>query len=146
MEKAWKVGRGDKFRFWEDRWLESEALLMEKYSRLYQISCQQNQTIMQLRSNSSSGWEWSFNWRRPLFDSEVEMADSFIGEISQQQLHPQKEDMWIWKHDSSGHYSKKIKRRERVCIHVHLSLQLLDFFGHVHLQSDVNQNTKSKVV
>ncbi|XP_028184703.1 uncharacterized protein LOC114371477 [Glycine soja] len=62
---------------------------------------------MQLRSHSSSRWEWSFNWRRPLFDSEVEMANSFIGEILKQQLHPQKEDMWIWKHDSSGHYSKK---------------------------------------
>jgi len=36
------------------------------------------------------------------------MAYSFIGEISQQQLHPQKEDMWIWKHDSSGHYSTKL--------------------------------------
>jgi len=80
---------------------------MEKYPRLYQISCQQNQTIMQLRSNSISGWEWKLNWRRPLFDSEVAMADSFIGEISQQQLHPLKEDIWVWKHGSSGHYSTK---------------------------------------
>ncbi|KAL5148111.1 hypothetical protein HKD37_06G017652 [Glycine soja] len=65
---------------------------MEKYPRLYQISCQQKQNIMQMRSNSNSRCEWKFNWRRPLFDSEVATADSFIGEISQQQIHPQRED------------------------------------------------------
>ena len=54
-ETAWKVGGGDKFRFWEDRWIDTEVPLMEKYPRLYQISCQQKQIIMQMRSNSNNG-------------------------------------------------------------------------------------------
>ena len=29
------------------------------------------------------------------------------GMISQQQIHPQRDDNWIWKPDSSGHYSSK---------------------------------------
>ena len=32
-----------------------------------------------------SNWEWQLNWRRHLFDSEIAMADSFLGDISQQQ-------------------------------------------------------------
>ena len=38
-ETAWRTGCGDKFRFWEDCWVDNEAPLMLKYPRLYQISC-----------------------------------------------------------------------------------------------------------
>jgi len=78
---------------------------MVKFPRLYQISRQQNQLINQVGSVTNQGWEWKFNWRRSLFDSEVEMADTFLGEIPQQLLEFHKEDTWIWKFDSSGYYS-----------------------------------------
>lgn len=80
---------------------------MVKYSRLYQISCQQQQIIMQMGSNTSAEWEWKFNWRRPLFDSEIAMADGFLGEIAQREIHPQREDNWVWKPNPSGSYSTK---------------------------------------
>ena len=81
--------------------------LMEKFPRLYLISSQQNTRIMQMGCINNSGWEWKLTWRRDLFDSKVEMADTFIGEISQQQVQPHREDSWIWKHDQSGSYSTK---------------------------------------
>ncbi|KHN05438.1 Putative ribonuclease H protein, partial [Glycine soja] len=99
----WKVGQGDKFRFWEDRWIADELPLMEKYPRLYQISCQQKQTIMQMGSNKNTGWEW----RRSLFDCEVAMPNAFIGDISQQQIHSHTVDTWMWKPDPRGYYSTK---------------------------------------
>ena len=40
-EIAWRVGCGDKIRFWEDCWTGADVPLMAKYPRLYQISCQQ---------------------------------------------------------------------------------------------------------
>ncbi|KAL5127649.1 putative ribonuclease H protein [Glycine soja] len=103
---TWKVGGGEKFRFWEDPWTNNGMPLMEKYPRLYHISSQQKTIIMQIGSNNT-GWEWKLTWRRDLFDSEVEMADTFIGEISQQKVQPHREDIRIWKHDQSGSYSTK---------------------------------------
>eukprot|EP00256_Glycine_max_P058861 XP_014627188.1 uncharacterized protein LOC106794156 [Glycine max] len=58
-------------------------------------------------SNNNTGWEWKLTWRRDLFDSEVEMTDTFIGKISQHHVQPYREDNWIWKHDQSGNYSTK---------------------------------------
>ena len=36
----WRVGSGDRIKFWEDEWLDGEASLVTKYPRLYLISCQ----------------------------------------------------------------------------------------------------------
>ena len=101
------MGGSEKFRFWEDPWTHNGMPLMEKYLRLYHISCQQKTIIKQMGSSNNNGWEWKLTWRRNLLDSEVEMTNTFIGEISQQQIQPRREDNWVWKHDQSGDYSTK---------------------------------------
>ena len=106
-ETAWKVGGGQQFRFWDDPWTDNGMPLMEKFPRLYHISSQQNTIIMQMGSINNNGWKWNLTWRRDLFDSKVEMADIFIGDISKQQVQPHRKDTWIWKHDQSGSYSTK---------------------------------------
>ncbi|XP_014633438.1 uncharacterized protein LOC114414259 [Glycine soja] len=80
---------------------------MDKYPRLYRISDQQKQIIMNMGNNTNGGWEWKLSWRRALFDSEIQMADNFLGELSQQQIQPNREDRWSWKHDQTGYYSTK---------------------------------------
>ena len=42
---TWKVGSGDKIKFWEDCWSSHGLALMLKYPRLYQISRQQHTLI-----------------------------------------------------------------------------------------------------
>ncbi|KHN06117.1 hypothetical protein glysoja_042386, partial [Glycine soja] len=78
---VWKVGCGDRIRFWEDSWIADEAPLIAKYHRLYLISSQQNQLIQQMGTYTDTGWEWNFIWRRPLFDSEIYMAANFRRDI-----------------------------------------------------------------
>jgi len=80
---AWRVGCGDKAKFWEDCWTRGDVSLTVKYPRLYRISYQQNHLIQQLGSHMDAGWEWNFTWRRPLFDNEVDMADGFLADIAQ---------------------------------------------------------------
>ncbi|KHN43052.1 hypothetical protein glysoja_007582, partial [Glycine soja] len=66
----WRVGQGDKIRFWENNWTDEDRPLMTKYPNLYQISKQQQQTISLMGSHNDAGWEWNFSWRRTLFDNE----------------------------------------------------------------------------
>ena len=73
-ETEWKLGCGDKFRFWEDRWVRGGEALMRKYPRLYQVSCQQQRLIQQAGRQTKTVWEWNLEWRRPLFDNEVDAA------------------------------------------------------------------------
>lgn len=53
----WRVGCGDRIKFWEDKWLDGEVSLVAKYPRLYLISCQQNQLIQQMGGYKELEWE-----------------------------------------------------------------------------------------
>ena len=104
-EISWKVGFGARVRFWEDWWKDVGVLLMLKHPRLYLISCQQEQFVQQMGRFSDAGWEWSFQWRRSLFDAEIDVADRFLGDTEGISIHPDRQDKWVWKGDSSGNYS-----------------------------------------
>ncbi|KHN44564.1 hypothetical protein glysoja_042713, partial [Glycine soja] len=101
----WKVEVGDKIKFWEDGWICQEESLFEKYPRLYMISSQQHQLIRQLGKHKDSGWEWNFNWRRPLFDSEIDLAITFLSEVEGKSIQHHGSDDWEWTEDPSGIYS-----------------------------------------
>ncbi|KHN19673.1 hypothetical protein glysoja_037175, partial [Glycine soja] len=101
----WRVGCGDKIKFWEDNWIDGEATLLAKYPRLYLISCQQNQLIQQMGGHKDIGWEWDFIWRRPLFDSEIAMAVNFLKDVEGKPIQPYRRDDWVWMANPSGQYS-----------------------------------------
>ena len=107
QETTWKVGCGDKIRFWEDKWSGEGEALMRKYPRLYQISCQQQQLVQQVGSHTNIAWEWKFQWRRPLFENEVDAAIGFLEETSRIHIHRHIADCWIWKSEPNGHYSTR---------------------------------------
>ena len=92
-------------RFMEDRWKDDGVPLMLKYRRLYLISCQQEHFIQQMGRFSDTGWEWSFQWRRSLFDAEIDVVDRLLGDTEGISIHPDRQDKWVWKGDSSGNYS-----------------------------------------
>ncbi|KAL5155750.1 L10-interacting MYB domain-containing protein [Glycine soja] len=103
----WKVGCGDEVRFWEDCWLTDQESLRAKYPRLYQISCQQQQVIQDMRGHSENDWEWKLEWRRHLFDNEVQAAVSFLEDISRGHFDTRTSDCWVWKLEPSGQYSTR---------------------------------------
>ena len=103
----WKVGRGDKFKFWEDKWTGGDSQLAEKYRRLYTISDQQHQSIQQLGAFNEEGREWHLQWRRPLFDSEIEMAVAFLQEVEGFRISPDSQDQWVWAAEPNGRYSAR---------------------------------------
>ena len=80
----WKVGSGDKIKFWEDRWICGEE------------SLQQQQLIQQMGSHKDNGWEWNFTWRRTLFENEIDLAVSFLNEVQHKAIQQQEIDVWKW--------------------------------------------------
>ena len=104
---VWKVGCGERFKFWEDRWIDGETALIAKYPRLYLNSCQQNHFIQQMGVLKDIGWEWDFKWRRLLFDSEIPMVDSFLKDVGGIRIQPRSRDEWVWKQDPTGQYTVK---------------------------------------
>ncbi|RZB98494.1 CST complex subunit CTC1 [Glycine soja] len=77
----WKVGSGDKIKFWEDRWICGEE------------SLQQQQLIQQMGSHKDNGWEWNFTWRRTLFENEIDLAVSFLNEVQHKAIQQQEIDV-----------------------------------------------------
>jgi len=80
---------------------------MRKYPRMYQISCQQQQLIQQVGSHTETTWEWKFQWRRPLFDNEVDTTIGFLEDTSRFPIHRHLADCWVWKSKPNGHYSTR---------------------------------------
>ena len=103
----WKMGCGAKVRFWEDGWRVDGVPLKQKYPTLFTISKQQNQSIQCMGTLSDVGWEWDLKWRRELFDSELDMAVRFLEDLQGTNIHPKRQDKWIWKEDVSGMYTAR---------------------------------------
>lgn len=90
----WKVGCGDRIKFWEDTWINEEETLTRKFPRLYLISCQQNQLLQQMGTHKETGWEWNFSWRRPLFDNEIDSTVNFLRVVEGQRIQQLGTDVW----------------------------------------------------
>jgi len=91
----WKVGCGEKAKFWEDGWKEDGVPFKLKYPTLFSISKQQQHLIKMMGNFTATGWEWDFKWRRQLFDDEMEMAVKFLEDLEGISIHPDREDKWI---------------------------------------------------
>ena len=56
-------------------------------------------------AQEANGWEWKFNWRRHLFESELHMADCFLNDVHGATIQSHRRDAWSWKPDLSGQFS-----------------------------------------
>ena len=66
-EVVWKVGSGDKVRFWEDVWVGSSNL-KAVYPRLFSLSLNQGHKVEEVGGWEGSMWRWSLSWRRVRFE------------------------------------------------------------------------------
>ena len=101
----WKLGRGDQILFWEDSWVERGIRLKDKFPELYHLSSQKFHTVATMGTFCESGWEWSFSWRRNLFDSEMGRASEFIDQTAAIRPSTALKDSWLWGADSKGIFS-----------------------------------------
>ena len=118
---TWRVGCGDKIKFWKDKWLGDDCNLEQQYNQLFMISGQQNNNISTMGSFSQGNWRWDLKWRRNLFDHEDDVAVAFMEEINDIPIQSHLYDNMLWKADPSGVYSTKSAYRILVTCNRHVS-------------------------
>ncbi|KAH1203691.1 Kinesin-like protein KIN-12E [Glycine max] len=91
----WKLGRGDKFLFWEDPWGDEGVPLKDQFHELFSISSQRDLRVAEVGSWTENGWVWNMVWRRHLFDNEVQLASIFIYHIHQIRVNNNLNDTWL---------------------------------------------------
>ena len=101
---GWKVGRGDKVRFWEDVWV-GNSNLKTSYPRLFSLSLNQGQKVDEVGAWDDLVWRWSLTWRRSRFEWESLLESELVNYISRVSFRKDEEDSQIWKSDESSCFS-----------------------------------------
>ena len=104
QQVVWKVGSGDKVRFWEDSWAGNISL-KTLFPRLYSISLNQGQKVEEVGSWVDSVWEWKHRWRRVRFEWESMLESDLAMHLSRVRLSRDQEDIRVWGFDDLGLFS-----------------------------------------
>ncbi|XP_062085609.1 uncharacterized protein LOC133791706 [Humulus lupulus] len=113
-----KVGRGDRIRFWEDVWIGDSSFKL-KYPDLFRVSEAKNYLIKDVvvgeEINSSEGLCLDFRFRRNLFDWEIPSLVELFNLIKFVDLPQILEDKRIWIPDTSGVFNCKTAFQSLSC-------------------------------
>ena len=102
----WKVGVGDKVRFWEDAWVSSNNF-KTMFLRLYSISSNQRKKVGEIGEWAESIWQWRLRWRRDMFEWENAKREKLLGALNQVILNKEVNDLQVWGGDASGQFTVK---------------------------------------
>ena len=97
-----ELGSGTKARFWWDRWLE-DGILKDLYPRLYSLSNQKDCCIREC--GFWDGIQSNFQWKRNLFQWELEVLDEMHQALAGMHLKRNTNDRVIWKFGKEGQFS-----------------------------------------
>ncbi|KAL5158391.1 DNA repair protein recA 3, mitochondrial [Glycine soja] len=104
---TWKVGCGERIKFWTDKWLGEDYTLEQKYNQPFLISRQQKSLISNMGDFNHDSWGWDLRWRRNLFDHESDLAVQFMEEICSIPIQRHIKDSMLWLAEPHGQYTTK---------------------------------------
>ena len=99
------VGDGERIRFWEDLWWGDQPLGVQ-YPRLFRVVIDKNIPISSILG-STRPFFWNFNFRRNLFDSEIEDLGGLVRFLDRLYLSLSVSDMRSWSLSPSGLFTVK---------------------------------------
>ncbi|XP_015969969.1 uncharacterized protein LOC107493386 [Arachis duranensis] len=99
-----EVGNGRQVHFWEDSWLPT-GMLKDTFPRLFSVSNQNGTVIGDCGFWHGLEWIWNFQWRRKLFQWELELVNQLHEVLRSVKLTTEREDQLVWKFDKSGIYT-----------------------------------------
>ena len=101
---GWKIGSGEKVRFWEDVWVGCSNL-KSLFPRLFSLSLIQGQKVEEVGVWDDIEWRWTLSWRRSRFEWESLLVNELVSHISRANVRKDVEDTLVWKSDESGVFS-----------------------------------------
>ncbi|XP_057811439.1 uncharacterized protein LOC131025661 [Salvia miltiorrhiza] len=99
-----KIGEGDSFLFWQQRWI-GEKRLMEDYQRLNRLSNNQRGLVKEMGEWIEGEWKWKFLWTHELMGRELDQLEDLLSKIQNCRLVAGVKDGWRWKVSPNGLYS-----------------------------------------
>ena len=105
-EIGWKLGRGDRARFWEDVWIENTNLKM-LFPRLHSLLHNQGQRVEEVGVWEGSIWRWTLSWRRDRFEWESELVTELTTLISRATVKREEPDLRVWGNEENGCFTVK---------------------------------------
>jgi hypothetical protein len=100
-----KIGNGASTRFWRDIWV-GNLPLMDVFPRLFSVSVSKEISVAEARVQVDGLWCWKVDWRRVLFDWELDLYHNLLEVIGGVVL-SEEGDRWIWAEDGDGNFSVK---------------------------------------
>ena len=103
-EIGWKLGCGDKVKFWEDIWTGNSSL-KSLYPRLFSLSLDQGQKVEEAGVWTNSVWQWCLRWRRSIYVWESELEAEMMTHLSSIKLSREQKDIQVWGNDVGNGFS-----------------------------------------
>ena len=104
-ELGWKVGCGDKAKFWEDVWIGSVDLKF-LFPRLYSLSLNQGKVVGEMGVWDDTVWRWDLmRWRRDRFVWESSLERDLILILSRVIMRKNVQDNQVWGKEIPGLFS-----------------------------------------
>ncbi|KAK7247156.1 hypothetical protein RIF29_42033 [Crotalaria pallida] len=100
------LGRGDKARFWQDRWV-GDRKLKDLFPRLFLLSQNKHSLVKDCGSWNQNVWSWNLGWRRQLFAWEEELVLHLNQIIQAKACSISIDDGWKWGSSSRGLFEVK---------------------------------------
>ena len=88
---GWRLGCGDKAKFWEDVWV-GNTNLKTVFPILFSISSNQGQKVAEVGMWEGSEWKWNLRWRRARFEWESVMEMDLAVYISRTTMKKEEQD------------------------------------------------------
>ena len=107
---SFKIGNGNKVRFWEDRWADENTLkgLFPSLFRLSTFSSRPVSDFVDQMSSQEEGYtSWNFHFSHNLVDREIVQLQDLLQSLKGRNLCNSMEDRRIWLADFSGIFSCK---------------------------------------
>ena len=99
-EVGWKIGSGDKIRFWEDMWV-GNSKLKTLFPRLFSLSLNQGHKVEEVGGWEGSVWRWTLSWRRGRFEWETLMESELGDLISRVTVMKNEKDTLVWSSEAT---------------------------------------------